>query len=195
MALFAVLCVLLSPVAGALIAMLMAWRERRIGVYTIVGVICCASLLLPWVYLFARLGNKRPPNFITWASYVVIYALWIYGPIYAAYILFKSSALHSLQEAVQLGVYQVTMHPLHFLLLGLTVSTMIGSLYLLFSERHRPTTASQHNEFIPQLHHVAPFTLAAFWAITNISAFYYTVAPNEPGTGTFDWIFWLWGGA
>ena len=105
----AIIGVLWSPVAAYTCAQAARSRGLDARRYAIAGAGYSILLFLPWIYLWSKLRGK-PLRAITVASgYVLIYVLWLMGPIMFMAILAGSDGTRGILALVMLAMLVISL--------------------------------------------------------------------------------------
>ena len=91
MAIIGLACLAFSPV-GAVIAGTMAYRQRLGTVkYAVAGLFYSMAFVIPFGYLVARMNGERPRAIFVWFAYLVLYLLWLIGPVAGGFLILDAS--------------------------------------------------------------------------------------------------------
>ena len=174
---FAEACLVLSPV-GAVVAAVIAIR-RGLGAmkYALVGLLYSMAFAIPFGYLVSRMTGGWHSAKAVWVVYVLLYLLWMCGPVAGGYIL-----LWGVDTVTSVFLYEVSddgfgsKSAWYIWLTLLNIISWFASLIWLiaghFGSRPR-------DSILPSVYYVAPFWLAAFWSLVVYSVFIANVSAIE----------------
>ena len=157
-----VIGLLCAPLVGLTCYILAARRGLDALRYAVAGAVCSALLLLPGIYVVARLRDIPVPRIIVAAAYALVYTLWLcwlYG--YIAVIVSDVVPYHIfLDEETGDGTDAATdaVLVLWFVITGLFFLALVSSLLRLY-RGHRAGERSVHRGFVPAGAYLHPFLL------------------------------------
>ena len=77
----AALGLLLAPFAGLVTGLMARSKGLSAWKYGAVGAFYCALIILPWLYLVARMVGRKPNAFCVMSGYGFLYGLWLFGQV------------------------------------------------------------------------------------------------------------------
>ena len=98
-----------SPVAAYTCARVARSKGVDARRYAIAGAIYSILLFLPWIYLWSKLRNKPLRGITVAIGYVLLYALWLIGPISFMAILAGSDQSQSIAALVMLAMLVISL--------------------------------------------------------------------------------------
>ena len=138
----AVLCLILSPMAGAISWLLARTQGLNGKGYAFRGTVYSVLFMGPWLYITLQLVGKTSPRWTISLSYVLLYLVWS-TPIYSSISIRSGYAASSLEET--------TYNVLGVAFLALL---LVSLLVLLHSRRIR---RHQGSDVLPTLGNIFPF--------------------------------------
>lgn len=180
-----------TPAAAVICACRARARGLSVSRYALFGALCSVLFIVPWIYLVARMYDKSIPRNIVRTVYIILYALWLIGPIVMLSAVVVNELVFWMENAntqrYNLAPY-ATIFAVSVILAVLNITTWILSLTLL----RRQWLSGAQNRFVSAL--TAILSLTPFrrgW----ISYTQITLTPNEPvhdGVYLAPWIFLFW---
>ena len=145
---------LFSLIAATSCAVLAMRRDLSVKRYALAGGIYSALLIAPYVYLAARLLDRKPSEELVRFTYLVLIGLWIAGPLfatggYAGYHIAGGNPWEANTLPIIVGMGFA----------AIVNSIMLGS-WLLWIRRRKPAPAS--DDLLPHVGYVLPFPMAIF---------------------------------
>ena len=162
--LLVVLGVIWIPFGGTICAWTANKKQLPVLKFAIAGALFSLFMLLPWFYLITRMKGKNLPHSAIKSSYMLIYIIWLFGPIlFYSWILIGSIDLDPIDEfrdeTFRAGITSAFM----------TVTGM--SLWITSIVRLRIVNkqASPSHDILPRMEYVAPFAFLLGYSASILS--------------------------
>ncbi|MDE2802530.1 MAG: hypothetical protein OXK21_06595 [Chloroflexota bacterium] len=164
--LLAVVGVIWSPVAALICALVAHFRKLEGEGYAASGATLSALLVLPWVYLLAKMLFRRSiPVFVVAPAYVLVYAVWLL--IYVG-VFNVGSVIWTFRDMIWTGSQPVT-SAVFFVIMSVMLPLNVYTLWVSMrglrnkyaADRERP---HQPVLGLPDFDYLAPFIWLIVWS-------------------------------
>ncbi len=144
-----------APFAGIISVVVARRKKLELIRHWVLGTLYSALLILPWIYLLAKMSGKSIPSNIGRATYFLLYGVvWLFGLIPWILILMHSYRIYT-YDRFQLLLWMVGLSAL----LAVNALTWGFSLWRLL-RRHRDSSPMGSP---PDRVYITPFALAVLW--------------------------------